>query len=120
DADARRALWRWGGISVATGVVLWIPPVIDQFAHSPGNLGLIRDYFSHPPASPIGFSRGVGVVLAQLDPWRLLTRTLVRDSGALEVAGSRLPGALLVIVFASSVLCAGLLRRRGRLLLDAV
>ena len=44
DAGARRALWRWGGISVATGIVLWIPPVIDQFAHSPGNLGIIRDY----------------------------------------------------------------------------
>jgi len=63
DASARRALWRWSGISVLVGVVLWIPPVIDEIAHSPGNLTIIRDYFSHPPDSPIGFGRGVGVLL---------------------------------------------------------
>jgi hypothetical protein len=120
DADARRALSLWGGISVAGGVVLWIPPVIDQFAHSPGNLGLIRDYFSHPPASPIGFSRGVGVVLAQLDPWKLLTRTLVHDGGALEVTGGRLPGVLLLIGFGASVIVAWRIRHRLLLLLDAV
>ncbi len=122
DADARRALWRWGGISVAAGVVLWIPPVIDQFAHSPGNLGIIRDYFSHPPSStsPIGFGRGVDVLLSQLDPWKLLSQTLVRDSGALEVTGSRLPGVLLLIVFGASVIVAWRLRRRVLLLLDAV
>ncbi|MDP9331733.1 MAG: hypothetical protein M3Q30_00255 [Actinomycetota bacterium] len=120
DADARRALWRWGGISVATGVVLWISPVIDQFAHSPGNLGIIRDYFSHPPASPIGLRRGVDVLLAQLDPWRLLSHTLVRDSGALEVTGSRVPGALLLIAFGASAIVAWRLRRRVLLLLDAV
>jgi hypothetical protein len=120
DAGARRALWRWGGISVATGIVLWIPPVIDQFAHSPGNLGIIRDYFSHPPASPIGLRRGVDVLLAQLDPWRLLSRTLVHDSGALEVTGSRVPGALLLLAFGASAIVAWRLRRRVLLLLDAV
>jgi len=40
--------------SVALGAALWTPPVIDQVAHSPGNLDVIRDYFSHPPDSPIG------------------------------------------------------------------
>jgi hypothetical protein len=122
DADSRRALWRWGGISAALGVVLWIPPVIDQFAHSPGNLGIIRDYFSHPPdASPtIGLHRGVGVLLAQLDPWKLLTRTLVHDGGALEVTGSRIPGALLLLVFAASIFVAWRLRQRALLLFDAV
>jgi len=120
DANARRALWRWGGIGVATGVVLWIPPVIDQFAHSPGNLGIIRDYFSHPPDATIGASRGAGVLLAQLDPWKLLTRTLVHDGGALVVTGSRLPGAILLTVFAASVVVAWRLRRRALFLLDAV
>jgi hypothetical protein len=120
DTGARRALWRWGGIGVATGIVLWIPPVIDQFAHSPGNLGIIRDYFSHPPASPIGLGRGVDVLLAQLDPWRLLSRTLVHDSGALEVTGSRVPGALLLLAFGASAIVAWRLRRRVLLLLDAV
>ena len=96
DRTARRALWRWTGISVALGAVLWTPPVIDQVAHSPGNLDVIRDYFSHPPDSPIGFGRGVGVLLSQLNPWDLFTRILVHDGGGLEVTGSRVPGALLL------------------------
>ena len=74
DPSARRTVWRWSGISVALGAVLWTPPVIDEIAHSPGNLSVIRDYFSHPPDSPIGFGRGVGVLLSQLNPWNLLTR----------------------------------------------
>jgi hypothetical protein len=120
DPAARRSLWKWGGISLVTGVVLWIPPVIDQFAHSPGNLGIIRDYFSSPPDATIGLHRGIGVLFAQLDPWKLLTRTLVHDGGALEVAGSRIPGAVLVLVFAGSVFAAFRLRHRRLLLLDAV
>ncbi|HEV7526497.1 MAG TPA: hypothetical protein VGP92_16130 [Acidimicrobiia bacterium] len=120
DESSRRALRRWGAISVVTGVVLWIPPLIDQFAHSPGNLGVIRDYFSHPPDSTIGVHRGVGVLLADLDPWKLLTRTLVHDGGALEVAGSRIPGALLLAAFAVSIVVAFRLRHRALLLLDGV
>jgi hypothetical protein len=120
DDDARRRLLRWSGISAAIGVVLWIPPVIDQFAHSPGNLGIIRDYFSSPPDATIGFSRGVGVLLAQLDPWKFLTQTLVHDGGALEVTGSRVPGALFLLVFGASVIVAWQLRRRLLLMLDGV
>jgi len=120
DPDRRRVLLRWCGIGVALGVVLWIPPFIDQFAHVPGNLGIIRDYFSHPPDSPIGFSRGVGVLLAQLNPAALATRVLVHDGGALEVTGSRLPGALLVCGFGASVIVAWRLRHRVVLLLDSV
>jgi hypothetical protein len=120
DDDARRRVLRWSSISAAIGVVLWIPPVIDQFAHSPGNLGIIRDYFSSPPDATIGFSRGVGVLLAQLDPWKFLTQTLVHDGGALEVTGSRVPGALFLLVFGASVIAAWQLRRRLLLMLDGV
>lgn len=120
DAERRRSLWRWGGFSVVLGIVLWIPPVIDQFAHSPGNLGIIRDYFSSPPDATVGLHRGIGVLLAQLDPWKLLTRTLVHDGGALEVSGSRIPGVVLLAVFGLSVIAAWGLRHRAILLLDSV
>ncbi|MDQ1509205.1 MAG: hypothetical protein QOG50_1049 [Actinomycetota bacterium] len=120
EGAPRRALWQWSGISAALGVVLWTPPVIDQFAHSPGNLDVIRDYFSHPPDSPIGFGRGIGVLLSQLNPWELLTRILVHDGGGLEVTGSRIPGALLLIGFGASVVVAWRLRHRLLLSLDLV
>ena len=120
DADGRRALVRSSGIGVALGVALWVPPFIDQFAHRPGNLGTIRDYFSHPPDSPIGFGRGVSVLVAQLNPSALATRILVHDGGALEVTGSRLPGTVLVVVFGASVFVAWRLHLRPVLSLDAV
>jgi hypothetical protein len=120
DVDPRRSLLRFCGIGVALGVVLWIPPFIDQFAHAPGNLGIIRDYFSHPPDSPIGFGRGVGVLLAQLNPSALMTRVLVHDGGALEVSGSRVPGALLLCAFGASVVFAWRLRHHVLVVFDAV
>src|SRR6516164_1305330 len=33
DAAARRSFLLWGGAGVVLGVLFWIPPVIDQFAH---------------------------------------------------------------------------------------
>jgi hypothetical protein len=120
DPSTRRTLWRWSGISVALGAVLWTPPVIDEIAHSHGNLSVIRDYFTHPPDSPIGFSRGIGVLLSQLNPWSLLTHILVHDGGGLEVTGSRVPGAILLIVFGASVVVAWRLRHRVLLALDIV
>jgi hypothetical protein len=120
DPEARRALWRWTGLSVALGVILWTPPVIDQVAHTPGNLDVIRDYFSHPPDSPIGFGRGIGVLLSQLNPWGLLTRILVHDGGGLEVTGSRVPGVLLLIAFGASAVVAWRLHHRVLLALDLV
>lgn len=120
DPAARRSFALWGGVSVVLGVLLWIPPVIDQFAHSPGNLGIIRDYFSHPPDATIGVHRGVTVLLQQLDPIKLLTRILVHDGGAVEVSGTRLPGALLLIAFFASVYLAWRIRNRTLLVLDGV
>jgi hypothetical protein len=120
NADARRSFVRWGAISAGLGVLLWIPPVIDQFAHSPGNLGIIRDYFSHPPDATVGLHRGAGVLLEQLDPVKLLTRILVHDGGALEVSGSRIPGGLLLVAFFAAMFFAWRLRHRALLVLDGV
>src|SRR5262249_45827436 len=120
DPAALRPLAVWGGVTVVLGVLLWIPPVIDQFAHSPGNLGIIRDYFSHPPDATIGLHRGVTVLLEQLDPIKLVTRTLVHDGGAVEVSGTRIPGVLLLVAFFVAAFFAWRLRKRSLLVLDGV
>jgi hypothetical protein len=120
DRAAIRSFALWGGVSAVVGVLLWIPPVIDQFAHSPGNLGIIRDYFSHPPDATIGLHRGVTVLLEQLDPVKLVTRTLVHDGGAVEVSGSVVPGALLLVAFFVAAYFAWRLRNRVLLVLDGV
>ena len=94
--------------------------MIDQFVHSPGNLTTISDHFRDPPDPPIGVRAGADAFLTQLDPVKLLTHTLVRDDKAVPVSGSRLPGALLVLAWAGSVVGAWRLRSRRLLLLDLV
>ena len=56
----------WG---VGIGVVLWLPPVADQFTEEPGNLRQLVDHFGSPPETPLGFSEGVRLALRHLDVW---------------------------------------------------
>ena len=32
------------GVTVLVGFVLWLPPIIEQLTHHPGNVTLMRDY----------------------------------------------------------------------------
>lgn len=116
-AKDRRALRRYGISAIAITIVLWIPPVIDQIRHSPSNFETIRDYFSNPPKTdkPIGFGRGISVLLTQLNPLKLFTGALVSDGNPRPVAGTRLLGVLLLILWIVSVYVAW--RARDRLAL---
>ena len=49
-------------IAVGLGFVLWIPPIIEQFTHSPGNLGQIIDFALHGDETPVGWAVGARVV----------------------------------------------------------
>ncbi len=120
DAAVRKKLWRWGLFGVGLFIVLWVPPVIDQIVHSPGNLRVIRDHFSSPPDPPIGLGDGVNALLTQLNPFKLFGAQLVRDGNQRPVSGARLPGVLLVLVWMASVAGAWRLRVRSLLRLDLV
>jgi hypothetical protein len=121
DADARRQLWKWGLIAIVLGAVLWAPPVLDQITHHPGNLTTIREHFSNPPDPPIGLHDGVSFVLTQLTPVRLFQRSpLVQDGAQRPAGGTRLPGILLILVWAGSVTVAAVRKYRSLLMLDVV
>ncbi len=120
DAGSRRNLRRWGLIAVGLLVVFWTPPVIDQVVHSPGNMTVIRDYFSSPPDPPIGLGDGVEALLTQLNPFKLFGPQLVRDGNQRSVSGAEWPGALLLVGWAASVVGAWRLRQRSLLRLDVV
>ena len=53
-----RRLVGWTLLAAAVGVVLWLPPVIEELTHSHGNLTIIQHELTDPPQSPIGAGRG--------------------------------------------------------------
>jgi hypothetical protein len=125
DAALGRRLLRWAiGASVLL-VLVWIPPLVDQLRHTPGNLSTLADYFRHPPDDPVGARRGVREMLRQMDPWKVLTDVFLRPVGDGE--GTRpdttnpwWPGALLTAVWVGSVVAAARLRVRRLVALDIV
>ena len=65
SARHRRAVF----IAATVGVVLWLPPMIDQLLNDPGNVRLLLDHFGHPPEAPIGVGAGLRLALRHFDAW---------------------------------------------------
>jgi hypothetical protein len=122
DPVKRRSLILWTAIAFVFGIVLWLPPIIDQAVHSPGNIRVTWDYFSHPPATdhPVGVSTGIGVLLSQLNPFKFVSEILVGDVNPHAVGGTRLPGLFLLVAFGGSVWLAVRAKARALLRLDIV
>jgi hypothetical protein len=116
DPRTRRRVIAWSAVALALEVVLWIPPVIDQIVHTPGNLSTIQDYFSNPPETPVGVPDGVRLLLTQLDLRRLLTGPV--STAAVHIAV--VPGALLVGAWFVAVLASRRLRNRALTVLHVV
>ena len=109
-----RRLVRWTLVAAAAGIVLWLPPVIEELIHSPGNLSIIRNELAHPPQPPIGARRGLELLLVHLNPWKLVAKQPRATAGAL------LPGLALLLAWGAAVVVAWRLRHRSLLRLDAV
>jgi hypothetical protein len=117
DPRARRHVARWALIAAAVGVVVWLPPVIDQLTGSPGNITVIWNHFTDPPEAPIGLREGVELLLANLNPWRWLPQ-VAPDRWALEA--SLRPGSVLLAAWAAAAVVAWRLRHRALLRLHLV
>lgn len=95
-------------IALVVGLVLWIPPLIDQ-VDGVGNLSRVRDSLQHPDGEPVGVLQGTKEIVQRygLDQW----------FGALDASAPPAPsgwnasGLLVLVVWAAA---AGwtLLRRR--------
>jgi hypothetical protein len=92
DRAAARRVVRWAAISLAFGLVLWLPTIIDQITGDPGNASIVFDHFFHAEDEPIGVGRGGELFGVHLNLWRLL-------AGQHAVSGSVVPGVLLVLVW---------------------
>jgi hypothetical protein len=117
---------RWLAAGSLVLVAVWLPPVLDEVIHDPGNLSALWDYFRDADAPVIGTAKGVRVLLVHLNPWRLPARELVLTMGigrSAEVGvatGSLDPGLALLAAWLLSVLVAVRLRLHRVLALDLV
>ena len=99
DRPALRRLLRWSAIALGLGVVLWLPPLIDQVTGSPGNASIVLDHFRHPDEDPVGVGRGGELFAVHLNPWRLV-------AGQQGISGSVLPAVALVAAWAVAAVVA--------------
>lgn len=104
----------WLAAAVAAGVVLWLPPVVQELTQEPGNLSILLDTYRDQTGEVIGLRRGIEVFLTQLDPVGNVLR------GTDDVRGSVVGGSVLLVVWSVSVVLAVGDRRRRVLALDAV
>jgi hypothetical protein len=49
--SGRRARWQWLVVSIGLGLVLWLPPLVEQMSPNGGNLGKIVRFFLTPDQS---------------------------------------------------------------------
>jgi hypothetical protein len=104
-------------------LVLWIPPLIDQSIHEPGNLAMLADYFLHSKEPSLGFEPALKLLMSEIDPWHL-TVNQFRDPGSLRLFLHPLQpkpelGGLLVVWWMVAVIAAATLANRALLALHA-
>jgi hypothetical protein len=107
DGGARRRLGRWSLVAAALAVALWTAPVVDELGSDRGNLSRLSDHFATPPEESIGFGEGAELLLAHLNPWRIVDVDLVTPRFA---EPSPLPGLMVLAAWAVAVVVAWRLR----------
>jgi hypothetical protein len=120
DGASVRRFATWALVGLGVSVLVWLPPLVEQLTTAHGNFALLFNYFTHPPQAPVGVSQGVRVMLAHLNPIAPFTKTLVPAGGNYVGAGSSIPGAVFLAVWAASVVAAWRRRLHPVIELDAL
>jgi hypothetical protein len=114
--EERRRAGRWVIGAAALGVLLWLPPVVDQVVNDPGNGRVIYDHLVTPSGDedPVGLSRGAELAVAHVDVLRLVGSAAAADGELLE-ASSDIGGIswLGLVGLAGWLVAAGLALRHG-------
>ena len=106
DRSERTRWVRWGLVSLVVAILVWVPPVIDQIVHSPGNLSIVWQHFTDPPEPAIGAREGLRALLANLNPWKLVERLHFVAGETRSSSGSLAPGLLFVITWFAATIAA--------------
>jgi hypothetical protein len=123
-ADGQRGEWRWLVGAAALGLVLWMPPLIDEVVNEPGNLTQLVDHLGTPTEDPIGIRRAGHLVLERMDAWQLVVVETAHPGTLVQVlkgpGPTRARGLWTVAVWLACVGVAAALRHRRLLVLHAV
>lgn len=111
-----RKMWTWIIGSFAAGLVLWAPPIFDQFHSNEGNFSLIWEDATNPPQAAGGIVQGIHLVLAHLNPWQLITGHDIE----FVVINSNWPGAIFLAVWVVAFVFAWRFRVRALVLANVV
>ena len=78
DPATRRSILTWSLVSLGIGVVLWLPPTIDQLTHDPGNEAILIKHFTNPPPGDptVGVKGSLQYVFEKLDVAHLAVHQL--------------------------------------------
>lgn len=68
--------WRPPIAALVVGVVVWLPPFLDQFTNRPGNIRVLLEHFGTPPEAAVGFGQGIRLALHHLDAWSAVVMQL--------------------------------------------
>lgn len=122
-AERGRVL-RWGAAALGLGVLLWLPPTIDQVRHDPGNYRMLVDHFSSPDEEMAGLVNGVEVGLRYFDIAHLVQGDVADPGWLVTSAGGHLPsdrrGFVLVVAWAVAAAFAWRRRQPTLMALHAV
>jgi hypothetical protein len=98
----------WLVAAVWLGVLLWLPPLVEELQEQPGNLAVLVESFRHPYDDRPAFGEAVSYWAERCD-WRpLFTSTL--DTTDLDPQGSAGAGAVCLALWAAAA--AATVRRR--------
>ena len=104
EGEARRRPLRMVAWATGVGVVLWLPPVADQFTNDPGNIRELIDHFGSPPEAAIGLGEGIRLALRHLDVWSGLAEQLTGTARFVTNASAGRGAIVLVLWLVSAVM----------------
>lgn len=110
-------------LAAIAGGLMWAPPVIEQFVHSPGNLGLLAQFFRDSNAeagAPVGFRSAAGILSQYLgfrSPWLFGSLSIeIFGGGVVPRSWSDPAGWPIVAGLSTVVVWFGVPRRKWRAL----
>jgi hypothetical protein len=103
--EERRRLRRAERVSLVVLVLMWMPPVVQEFLPGGGNIGELLRFWTQPQRDTLGFARAARLIAPEFAlpaPWLTRSARVVPLSGALAAPHFSFPYALVALAIATA------------------